>query len=68
MNRSGFRYGMSSFTAGIALLGLAAMATPAAAQSSQGEMACQNDAYRLCDRSSPTAARSRPACAATCCA
>jgi hypothetical protein len=53
MKAFGFRCAIGSLAAGIALLGLAAMATPAAAQSNEGEMACQNDAYRLCDRFIP---------------
>jgi hypothetical protein len=53
MNRFGYRYGIAAFAVGVAFLGLAAMATPAAAQSNEGEMACQNDAYRLCERFIP---------------
>jgi hypothetical protein len=53
MNSMDIRCRMSAIAGASMLFGLVFLATPAAAQSNEGEMACQNDAYRLCDRFIP---------------
>lgn len=53
MNFLDRRTRMAAVAGAGALFGLVMLATPAAAQSSAGEMACQNDAFRLCDRYIP---------------
>jgi hypothetical protein len=53
MNHIGSCRRITALAAAGTLLGLVFLATPAAAQSNEGEMACQNDAYRLCERFIP---------------
>jgi hypothetical protein len=53
MKRVNFRCRMSVIAGASMLSGLMFLAAPAAAQSNEGEMACQNDAYRLCERFIP---------------
>jgi hypothetical protein len=53
MNRVDCRSRTLALAAAGSILGLVFLAVPAAAQSNEGEMACQNDAYRLCEKFIP---------------
>jgi hypothetical protein len=52
MNRIDCRSRTLALAAGT-ILGFVLLAVPASAQSNEGEMACQNDAYRLCEQFIP---------------
>ena len=53
MDRIDCRSRFRAFAAAGALLSLVFLAVPASAQSNEGEMACQNDAFRLCEQFIP---------------
>jgi hypothetical protein len=53
MTRVDCRNHILAFATASSLMGLIFAATPASAQSNEGEMACQNDAFRLCEQFIP---------------